>query len=301
MRFCCLLFYHSAADLKRCFFPPFRRCGVLSWRTKGAGRVVVYWDLTAGFNLLTDYLLLRTAQRLAGREQSAARLWLAAALGAGYAVVRAAVPLGPAGTAAALVLVGAVAFAGTGRAVKLTALFTALSCALGGAVMALGAATGSAVRLARGIVTAQLPWGVFAAAGGACYLLMGVCMRGGARIDGARLVRVTLRRGGKNLTLTLLRDSGNTLCDAQTGQGVIVVGESAVRSLLPREEEAFSQLGFAAVGTPCGALRSFLCDGVRADGRELGARRVAVAPGLFGDGGYQGLMPAEKEGDDEGR
>lgn len=256
--------------------------------------MVIYWDAAAAFDLVADYLLLRVTQRLAGRQQRGARLFLAAAIGAAYTVARLWLPLGVPGALCALAAMGATAFGGTGRAVKLTALFAALGCTAAGATLALGEAVGSAARLARGVLTAELPWGVFFAAGAACYLLLGVCMRGGARVDRAHLSRVTLRRAGRSVTVTLLRDSGNTLCDAETGLGIAVIGESAIKSLMPTADKDFSLQDYSSIGTVRGTLRTFVCESVCVDGRELGARRVAIAPGLFGDSGYQGLLPAEE-------
>ncbi len=275
------------------FFVYFFARGVLSLRTRGEENMVVYWDLAAAFDLLTDYLLLRVTQRLAGRQQPTRRLWLAAALGAAGTVANLALSLGAAGALLLLPLVGAAAFAGTGRAAKLTALFAALSCALGGGVLLLGAALGSVERLARGVLTAQLPWGVFFAAAGLCYVALGVVLRGGARHDGESLVRVTLKNHGSAVTLTLLRDSGNTLTDPDTGRGLPVIGESALRPVLPSADKEFSLQGFSSVGQPCGMLRTFVCPEVELDGRALGTLRIALAPQLFGDGGYQGLWPAE--------
>lgn len=255
--------------------------------------MIVYWDAAALFDLLTDYLLLRVTQRLAGRQQPTRRLWLAAALGAAGSIALLALPVGAWGALLLLPLVGAAAFAGTGRAVKLTALFAMLGCALGGGVLLLGALCGDVTRLARGILTAQLPWGVFFAAAGLCYLVLGVTMRGAARHDGGELVRVTLKNGGRSVTLTLLRDSGNTLVDPDTGLGLPVIGESALKPVIPSADKYFSLQAYSSVGQPNGTLKTFVCPVIELDGKPLGARRIALAPQLFGDGGYQGLWPTE--------
>lgn len=257
--------------------------------------MIVYWDVAAAFDLLVDYLLLRVTQRLAGRQQPTRRLWLAAALGAAGSVALLALPVGAWGALLLLPAVGAVAFAGTGRAVKLTALFAALGCALGGGVLLLGTLCGSAERLARGILTAQLPWGVFFAAAGLCYLVLGVTMRGAARHDGGELVRVTLNDGGQSVTLTLLRDSGNTLTDPDTGIGLPVIGESAIKPLISSSDKEFSLQAYSSVSEPNGVLKTFVCPMVELDGTPLGPRRIAIAPQLFGDGGYQGLWPTGGE------
>ena len=62
--------------------------------------------------------------------------------------------------AAAFVGMALLAFRGTGRALKLGLLTLLLSCALGGGVLLLGQCCGTLERVARGVIFAQLPWGV---------------------------------------------------------------------------------------------------------------------------------------------
>ena len=96
--------------------------------------------------------------------------------------------------------------------------------------MLLGRCVGSLARVARGVIFAQLPWGVLLGAMGVTYLLLSTVFRGGARHDGGELLRVTLTRGGKTVTLRLLHDSGNLLTDPLTGESVPVIGQSAARA-----------------------------------------------------------------------
>ena len=167
------------------------------------------------------------------------RLLGAAAFGAAYAVLRLVLPCSPWLTAAAFVGMALLAFRGTGRAFKLGLLTLLLSCALGGGVLLLGQCCGSLGRIARGVIFAQLPWGVLLGAMGVTYLLLSTVFRGGARHDGGELLRVRLTRGGKTVTLRLLYDSGNLLTDPLTGESVPVIGQSALRALLPEREEGY--------------------------------------------------------------
>jgi len=257
--------------------------------------MVVYWDLLALWNFAADYLLLLCAVRLAGLSPRRGRLASAAALGALYAVVQAALPFSTAALLAALALLCAAAFAGSGQALRLSLLFALLACALAGGVLLLGRLTGSLRRLVRGVVWAELPWGVFLGASALSYLLLSLVFRGGARHGGSERVRVTIARGGRRVKLTLLRDTGNTLTDPRTGEGVPVIGADALRPLFDAETYAllcrggvppgFAALPYRAVGTPCGALAAFRCDALHADGRTLGARLIAVSPQRVGDGG----------------
>ena len=143
--------------------------------------MIVYWDLVLLFNFLTDYLLLYGTVRLSGFGIRRGRLALTAFAGALYAVLQLLFPKSGLLLLAVLVLMGVLAFSGTGRAVRLTLLFGALACAFGGGVLLLGQLFGSMKQLARGILFAELPWGVFFAAAVLSYLLLGVVFRGSAQ------------------------------------------------------------------------------------------------------------------------
>ena len=238
--------------------------------------MVVYWDLAALVNGAADYLLLLSAARLAGRTVPRLRLLGAAAFGAAYAVLRLVLPCSP--------WLNAAAFVG----------MALLSCALGGGVLLLGQCCGSLGRIARGVIFAQLPWGVLLGAMGVTYLLLSTVFRGGARHDGGELLRVRLTRGGKTVTLRLLYDSGNLLTDPLTGESVPVIGQSALRALLPEREEGYITLSCTTAGGS-GTLRAFYCDSVRVNGRDLGRRLVAVSPDIYGDSGFQGVWRMEEQ------
>ena len=263
-----------------------------AWR--GVTGMVVYWDLAALVNGAADYLLLLSAARLAGRTVPRLRLLGAAAFGAAYAVLRLVLPCSPWLTAAAFVGMALLAFRGTGRAFKLGLLTLLLSCALGGGVLLLGQCCGTLERVARGVIFAQLPWGVLLGAMGVTYLLLSTVFCGGARHDGGELLRVRLTRGGKTVTLRLLHDSGNLLTDPLTGESVPVIGQSALRALLPEREEGYITLSCTTAGGS-GTLRAFYCDSVRVNGRDLGRRLVAVSPDIYGDSGFQGVWRMEEQ------
>lgn len=279
---------------------------------KGGKRMVVYWDLVAIWNFLLDYILLLGATRLAGLPARRGRLALAAGFGAVYAAAQLALPYSPWALGAAMLAMCALAFGRTERFLKLTLLFALLACGLGGGVVLLGNAFGSMKRLARGVVYAQLPWGVFLAAAGLSYLLLAVVFRNGARHGGEALVRARVEYGGKRVTLTLLRDTGNTLEDPLTGEGVPVVYAGAVKPLFSREMPRLLEDASAAeaeargaglvllrcgtVGAPDTALPAFRCDALTVDGKTLGARLIAVTPYPVGDGGgYQGLWCNDRQ------
>lgn len=259
---------------------------------KGGSGLVVYWDLAGLVNGAVDYLLLLTAARLAGRTVPRLRLAGAALFGAAYAAAQLFLPRSALLTAAAFVGMIAIAFFGTGRALKLGWLTLLLACALGGSVVLLGRCCGSVERIARGVVFAKLPWGVLFGAAGVTYLLLSTVFRGAAQRDGSEMMEVRLTRDGKSVTLRLLHDSGNLLTDPVTGRTVPVIGESALRPLIPEKKDCIT-LPCATVGGG-GTLCAFYCDCVYADGRALGRRLVAVSPALYGDGGFQGVWRLEE-------
>ena len=124
------------------------------------------------------------------------------------------------------------------------------------------------------------------------------------------MTRVRIRLGDREVTLTALRDTGNSLRDPITGQRVLVAQWDAAEKLLPvaqaREElespadamerlrEIAPQLRFRlipyrTVGSSAGLMLAVRCDQVTAGGQELG-KLVAFSPVTFSENGtYQAL------------
>ena len=191
-----------------------------------------------------------------------------------------------------------VAFGRAPRLMKLSLLFLLLSCALSGLVLLLGRIGGGMARLARGAVLAELPWGVFCAAMASAYVLLTFIFRAAARHNAADFVTARVEYGGESAELRLLRDSGNTLCDPLTGEGVPVIERSAILPMLEKgisggaAYRTFTALRVGTVGGG-GTLRAFRCDALTVDGQELGARLIALTEEGFG-GAYQGLWFAQE-------
>lgn len=253
--------------------------------------MVVYWDLTFAFNVLLDYLLLFAASRLAGRGISRGRLLCGALVGGLYALVQLFLPRSMIVSALALVLLGAAAFYGSGRAIKLTLLFFLCACAFGGVILLLGQSFGNITRLARGILSSDLPWGVFLLAFGSVYVLLGIVFRCGAAHTGKETARATIVYRGKSVQVRLLRDTGNTLTDPLTGLGVPVIDRHVLRELIGEEEIAsLPRIAYCSVGCAEGTLPLLYCEAILLDGKMLGPRAVALSERPLGDGGaYAGL------------
>ncbi len=69
---------------------------------------------------------------------------------------------------------------------------------------------------------------------GGCYALMNAAARG-RQTPERRILPVELALLGRELTLSALRDTGNTLTDPNTGCGVRIAGEKTLSPLLPPE------------------------------------------------------------------
>ena len=146
-------------------------------------------------------------------------------------------------------------------------------------------------RLARGVVAADLPWGVFLLAAGLSYLLISVVFRFGAARTGGEVAEAVITCRGKTVRVRLLRDTGNTLSDPATGLGVAVIDRHALGDLVSEKEAAaLPRIPYCSVGQTDGTLPLLHCEGIILDGKDLGARSVALTERPPGDGGaYAGL------------
>lgn len=197
----------------------------------------LYLDLLILLNFLVDFLLLMGANRLAGFPTGAARAALAAVLGGlygGACVLPGFVFLGNTlWRLVSLVLMAVIAYGWNRNALRRGVLFCLLSMALGG--IALGISSGSFGALV-------------GAAGGVCAMCL-LGFRGTA--GGAEYVTVQIR----DLRITALRDTGNTLTDPLTGQSVLVLSPKAGERLLGLTHEELRHPVETLTGRPALGLR----------------------------------------------
>lgn len=253
----------------------------------------VYLDSLLLLNFILDYLLLLLTGRVAGAVLRRGRLALAAALGSVYAAVCVlsppfwAHPLIRLCVGVGMVLVG---YGHCRRLLRLMVLFFALSAALGGGLYAL--------ELLGVTVTLDVHYILLFAAG--AYFLLSLAGRKLARHGPGELRQVDISLGERQVRLTALVDSGNTLTDPMTGAGVVVAQGERLAPLLPPEADykrpceafpalqdprRFRLLPYRAVGVESGLLLAVKADGVQVDGKELGQRLVALSPTPVSDGG----------------
>ena len=248
----------------------------------------VYIDIVILLNFLVDFLLLLGTSHLCGNPPAPGRMALAAGLGSVYGGACLLPGFAFLGNTLwrgiCLLLMAAIAFGCSISALRRGIVFVLLCFALGG--------------VALGVSNIGF-WKVVMAAGGV-YLL---CRFGlGGRIGGKELILVELFYNGKQMRLTALRDTGNTLRDPVTGAPVLVVGAEVANKLtgLTRQQlktpvESMGALPglrlipYRAVGNAGGMLLALRFPKVRI-GDWQGSSLVAFAPeGLCPDGEYQAL------------
>lgn len=238
-------------------------------------------------NFLVDLLLILGTNRLAGFPPGVKRGILAAALGAVYSGVCLMPGFAFLGSTlwrlVSLGLMGSIAFGWNRSALRRTVVFLLLSMALGGIAMGFG----------RG----NMPTLILSASG--VWLL---CRVGFGGSMGQSYLPIEIHHEGKQIKLLALQDTGNTLRDPITGEGVLVVSAEAaeeltgfsVRQLNSPVETAACNTGYRlipyhAVGQPGGMLLMKRFSDVTIGGRR-GSALIAFAPETIGRGDtYQAL------------
>ena len=189
---------------------------------------VIYVDTLFLLNALVDYLLLLCAARLAGEPLKRLRFALGAVLGGGYAVAIFLPGLGflerPACRFAAAVLMVLAAFWGSRRLGRQVLIFFALSCAFAGGVLALSMLGGQGLSLNRGVIYSGMDLKIVLLSAAGCYAVLSLLLQKAVRHTSftGELKAVRLELEDRTVELTALTDTGNTLTDPVTGQGVMV-------------------------------------------------------------------------------
>ena len=202
----------------------------------------MYIDLIFLLNALADWAALWTAGRLAGQVPRPRRLLPAAGLGGVYGVLCALPPLaalgGFFGQLMAALAVTAAAFGLRRGCPRLALLFYAVSCAMGGALMAVLRLLEDSGGLE---LLGALNWRVFLLVGGGTYLLLSLFLRGGARQAAeGRLLPVKISRGGRTARLAALLDQ---LLDGQGSQADL---DTILRTAQSIVDSADCAIGFEA-------------------------------------------------------
>lgn len=202
---------------------------------------VIYVDTLFLLNATVDYLLLLASARLAGEPLARLRFLLGAVLGGLYAVAIFLPGLSflarPLCRLAAAVLMVLAAFWKSRRLLRQVVIFFALSCAFGGGVLAIALLGGRGLALSNGVLYSGMDLKIVLLSAAGCYgaltLIFQRTGRHTASSGELRPVRLTL--GERQVSLTALVDTGNTLTDPATGRPVLVAEADCVEELLPPE------------------------------------------------------------------
>ncbi len=241
--------------------------------------MVLYLDLVMVLNFLVDFLLLLGTNRLSGCPAEGKRCAAAAVLGSVYGgacllpgfrflggLLWRWVFLG---------LMGTIAFGMNRSAVRRTGIFLLLSMALGGIAVSFG--RGSWLSL---LLSALGVW----------LLCRTVFPEG---VGNQSYVPLELIHGDTRLSLTALRDTGNTLRDPMTGEQVLVLSAEAAHALTGLTREQLRQPLETLAHRPVPGLRlipyravgssGFLL-GLRFPDAKLGNRRQSVVAAFAPEG-----------------
>ena len=219
---------------------------------------------------------------------------------------------------AAAVLMVLAAFWKSRRLLRQVVIFFALSCAFGGGVLAIALLGGRGLALSNGVLYSGMDLKIVLLSAAGCYgaltLIFQRTGRHTAPSGELRPVRLTL--GERQVSLTALVDTGNTLTDPATGRPVLVAEADCVEELLPpgirpspadlrdpagaleRLEDPwrrrFRLLPYRSVGVDRGLLLAVRVDQVQVGEEERGPMLAALSPTPVSDGGgYRALLGAD--------
>lgn len=263
--------------------------------------MTVYIDSLFLLDFVVDYLLLLLTGKVTGSPLRRWRLVLAAGLGGCYCVLcviaRLPVLSHPVFKLAVAVLLVLLAYGHCRGLLRCILIFLALSAAFGGGLYALELMTGTPLTL-------SLPSILLFS--GVAYGVLSLAGRKLARHGPAQLRKVTVSLNDRSATLTALVDTGNTLTDPMTGQGVPVAEGTALAALLPPQADfrcpaqcfpslpdpaRFRLLPYRSVGVDSGLLLAVRVDALEVDGKPCPNRLIALSPTPVSDtGAYQALL-----------
>ena len=283
---------------------------------------VIYIDRVFLLNGIVDYLLLLSTAGLAGVPFRRRRLLLCAVGGGLYAVAvflpGCTLLAYPAAKLLSGFLMALAAFGCESRRWRLILLFFLLSGGLAGILLAVGLMLGSPGELWSRVYRASINWRVFLLSTLGFAVVLRIVFRQAARHTGKRgnLLPVDLLLEGRQVHMTALHDTGNTLRDPLYGTPVLVAEKTAAANLwpteiqrvlkehLPPEEqllllERFSQrfrlIPFQSVGVAGGLLLAARSDLIRVNGKEYPRILVALSDTPLSTGGHYQALWGEAE------
>lgn len=279
---------------------------------------VVYIDTFLLINFILNFLLLLACGKLAGETIRKWRLALGALMGAVYAALPFFPHFGfllhPVYKLSAALLMLLITFGNSRKLVRISAIFLALACAFCGGILAIDFLKGGYMK--DGVVYSSVDAKGLVISAMFCYGVLALFFKRSAAhtVKGGQLVDVTLQVQERTLTLTALRDSGNTLQDPVSGQQVLIIEAEPLLPLFPEAwaltpelienpiaamehlskqdgRVRFRLLPYRAVGVDCGMLLAARLDQVTIGEKVYKNHLVALSPTPLTDGGnYKALL-----------
>lgn len=276
--------------------------------------MVIYADILFLLNSVIDYLLLLISAKTAGTPLNRIRFGLGAALGGAYAVFvflpgfsflnRAFYKL------LFCLMMLLIAYGVQKMLVKQILVFIALTCALGGGVMAIGMMDGVDFSLGKAVIYSIPDLKVVILSAAICYALLSLVMPKLMQHTSAEgeIRNISFDLFERRIQVSALTDTGNTLTDAATGYVVPVAEGEALGALFPAEfrpekedlldpvhgitrlnrgtwKGRFRLLPYRAVGVERGLLLAVKMDSVMLGGQKQPGTLVALSPTPVSDGG----------------
>lgn len=273
---------------------------------------VIYIDMLLLLNFMANYLLLLGAGRIAGAGLVRWRIALGAMVGAVYAM---AVFL-PGTTWMMLwpikllsgVLMVLIGYGGEKNLLRIAIVFFAAAMGLAGLILAVELLGGVGLTLQNGVVYSQFDIRLLLLLFVIFYFVMSFLFRRVGRHSRKELVKLEIKTGQRNVSLTALLDSGHTLTDPINNRPVIVAEAAYFLNEFPfgldltqpvdeikrcraAGMRSVCLIPYRAIGVDCGMLLALRADSVTMGVQELGNLYVALSPTQVSDNGtYQALI-----------
>ncbi len=222
-------------------------------------RQTVYIDILLSVNLLTDYVLLRAASRLAGRVCSRARMCAASAVGAACSLVillpPQPLPVRFALTAltAALMTLAGPGYRSAGAYAKMTGCLMLVTLCYGGAMSCLWMfLSPRGIIVNNGAVYLDLSPTVLILSAAVFYAVFSLAAgRLRRRTLERSACRLEIERGGRSAAVDAIFDTGNMLREPFSGLPVIIAERGYIENVLPPGIDGFTD-GAAQSASPGG-------------------------------------------------
>lgn len=257
----------------------------------------IYIDRLFALNLIIDYFVLMGSARVGGVKFRRWRYLISAVLGAMYASLSVLPNTAFLSLAPIKLIVGVfmalIAFGKEEKLLHCTLVFFAVSALFGGAVWAISLKSGVSTA---GAVYIPLSMPVLIFSFGIIYAVLSLAFRCTAKNAGRQIFDICVWLNGKCAELRALSDTGNGLYDPVTGDSIMIVSASALKSIICECEritvESIAEfpelklrlIPYRAVGTSGGLLPAFRPDKITVDGVFRDDILLAISPQVGGEG-----------------